>query len=110
MKFCKRPGCPNLVESGYCPEHKPPDRARSEKVADAFYVSKQWRRLRDWYISGNPLCEICGGIGSTIHHKTEIKAGGDRLSVDNLLTVCGKCHYKVHPRQGKRSELKKYSY
>ena len=114
--FCKRPGCPNLVETGvsFCADHErkavPVD--PHPKVADEFYVSVRWRRLREWYISGNPLCEICGKPGRVVHHVVEIKDGGSEMDESNLETVCYQCHTSLHPRKkrtGKR-QPKVYSY
>jgi len=67
-KFCKQPGCPALVERGYCPEHKP----KSTKKADPFYVSKEWRRFRKWFLDRHPLCS-CGNVGRHVDHIKEIK-------------------------------------
>jgi len=103
MKFCKQPGCPALVERGYCPEHKP----KSTKKADPFYVSKEWRRFQKWFISRHPLCTECGQVGRHVHHIREIKAGGEPLAESNCRTLCAACHNKRH---GNRAAGKLYSY
>ena len=117
--FCKRPGCPNLVETGisFCTDHerKAVPVEQHTKVADPFYLSVAWRRLREWHISGQPLCVVCGAPGQIVHHILERKdaGGGDvEYAASNLETMCRKCHSDRHPRKkrtGKR-QPKVYSY
>ena len=112
MKFCKTAGCPNLVARGFCDDHqraiKPSVRdlatAEGPKVADPFYVSARWRKLREFYIRSNPLCEICGAVGAIVHHTEGID--GAEMDVNSLQTVCKQCHNKLHSKK----RLKKYSY
>ncbi|HOO65041.1 MAG TPA: HNH endonuclease [Synergistaceae bacterium] len=66
-----------------------------------FYATSEWRRLRDWYRAGHPLCEECQRQGRVtaaelVHHKVEISEGGKSLDVDNLESLCWSCHSKVH--------------
>ena len=62
-----------------------------------FYNSRQWRRLRQYYIQMNPLCKHCKdkGIikgGECIDHIIPIRLGGKPLSLNNLQTLCNSCH------------------
>jgi len=94
-KYCAAFPCPNLAINGaYCVEHKP---ARAPKQADDFYLSPVWRRFRAWYVSKHPFCELCEQEGrlvpvDIVDHITEIRDGGDRLSEDNAMSLCHKCH------------------
>ena len=111
-RFCKFPDCPNLIESGtFCPDHErkgtSPD-GNQPKVADPFYSSVAWRKLREWHISGNPLCVECGAPGVIVDHIQAIKEGGSEMSTENLRTLCRTCHGSKHPKQ--RTAKRKYSY
>jgi 5-methylcytosine-specific restriction enzyme A len=110
MKFCKKPGCPNTVETGFCPEHTKTPVERSEKVTDPFYLSVRWRRLRERFISGHPLCS-CGQPAVIVHHKRGIKDDPSlAMAESNLEVVCRACHNDLHPRkQGTRGK-RVYSY
>ena len=65
----------------------------------AFYQSKQWRALRNWYIKQNPLCEMCKrkGItksGNCVDHIKPVTLGGHKVNENNLQTLCNRCHAK----------------
>lgn len=79
-----------------------------------FYHSKEWRNkrkqvlLRDKY-----LCQSCLRKGYVnpvkkgqrfyVHHIVELKDDWDRrLDLDNLETVCAKCHIESHRGQRKK--------
>jgi hypothetical protein len=57
---------------------------------------KRKARTRDNY-----TCQLCGARqyefsrALDVHHKNGIKTDGN---LDNLLTVCSKCHKTLHPR------------
>lgn len=73
------------------------------------YADRKWRRLRDWYISLHPLCEVClsKGIvheGESVHHKKSPFKGDSvdwNLMLDdkNLQTVCRDCHGELHAEE-----------
>ena len=95
-KYCQSFPCSNMAVSGtaYCSQHQP---ARAPKDTDPFYLSVQWRRFRQWYISNHALCEQCEREGLTVpaamvDHVVELKDGGDRLSAANAQSLCWKCH------------------
>ncbi|MFV0441909.1 MAG: HNH endonuclease [Lachnospirales bacterium] len=101
---CSHQGCPNLTDNRYCVEHKKQENKRYEKydrnpVIHRRY-GKVWKRIRDSYIRGNPLCEECSKAerytrASEVHHKIPLSQGGthDR---DNLMSLCKSCHSKIH--------------
>lgn len=94
-KYCAAFPCRNLAVNGaYCTEHKP---ARAPKQADDFYLSPAWRHFRNWYVSNHPFCKQCESEGrlvpvDIVDHITEIRDGGARLSEDNAMSLCHKCH------------------
>ena len=105
LKQCTFPGCPALVKSGRCDKHKRQERRRWDdnrgNSGERGY-NAQWYRLRAVKVSLNPLCEICLARGvfvpvAVVHHVEPISKRPDlRLSLDNLLSVCLRCHSDLH--------------
>ena len=70
-----------------------------------FYNSQEWRAVRDYKLSLNPLCELCiyslnGQItrADLVHHLLEISTpeGWERrLEVRYLQSLCLECHNTV---------------
>ena len=63
----------------------------------AFYQSRQWRNLRALKLQMNPLCEECERQGrlvpaQMVDHIIPINKGGEPLSMDNLQSLCNRCH------------------
>lgn len=80
-----------------------PKRKSHEHQVDnsAFYHSKQWRALRNWFIKQNPLCAQCereGKIngGQCVDHIKPIRLSGKKMWTcpSNLQTLCNPCHAK----------------
>lgn len=111
-RCCAYPGCPKLAEekSTYCAEHK--------KVMDKQYQTyerptdinkkygRAWKRIRDRYVKGHPLCEMCLKHGKAVpveevHHIVSLSKGGTH-STDNLMSLCQSCHTKIHLEMGDR--------
>ena len=79
-----------------------------QELAQDFYSSKAWRRLRDTYISLHPLCECCIQHekiepASEVHHKVPYLRGETEeerwslfLDEKNLMSLCEKCHLGLH--------------
>lgn len=73
-----------------------------------YYHNKQWKLLREWYISSHPLCEVCLFKGRSVpaeevHHRIPFSQGETMeekyellLDPDNLQSVCRKCHMDIH--------------
>lgn len=65
--------------------------------ANAFYHSKQWSTVRDYiYARGMGMCQVCGNAVTNrkvIDHIHPLKVSNEeRLSQDNLWTLCYRCH------------------
>lgn len=72
------------------------------------YNTSRWRELRLVKLMRNPLCEMClkdGRVTPTedVHHIVSFMSVYDhqqRLTLafdfDNLMSLCKKCHQKVH--------------
>ena len=49
------------------------------------------------YITLHPKCELCGDPAITAHHIVhQARSNYLRLDKKNLLSVCGKCHGRIH--------------
>lgn len=59
--------------------------------------SKKWIKLKEYCLErDNYTCQECGSIENLhCHHIMSIYEEGDN-SVDNLIILCAKCHYKKH--------------
>lgn len=93
--------------------HKPKRRvSRKGNSYDAerrrIYNSERWRKLRKLKFSNDPLCEMCLKAGritpaEDIHHIRSFMDASTieercRLAYDytNLMSLCKKCHQRVH--------------
>jgi hypothetical protein len=67
-----------------------------------FYNSGRWKRCREAYKKiMHYQCELCGGVGEIVHHKTPLTQGNINdpdvaLSFAKLRLVCRKCHGAEH--------------
>ena len=107
---CSYPGCPNLTDGRFCPEHEKKEAKRYEKYDRDPNTKRRygraWKRIRDSYADAHPLCEMCleNGVYTTteqIHHVKPLSQGGthDR---ENLMALCKSCHAKIHAEPGDR--------
>jgi len=111
-QYCKHPGCNVLVDSGYCPRHKPPtppgDKQRNK--VDSKIYDRTWRKLRAMKLRRNPLCEVCLSKGLTVlatevdHIKPVKKYPELRLVYDNLQSLCKSCHSKKTRRENRNKD------
>lgn len=107
---CRYPGCPNLTEERYCPQHRHEINSNYEKYGRDKAAKKRygraWKRIRDKYAAEHPFCELCFERGiivltEEIHHKKPLSEGGthDR---SNLIALCKSCHSQIHAKRGDR--------
>ena len=100
-KFCKKPGCSNLVSgSGYCAEHSNLERGYDKyrgNSAKRGYDHK-WRAARQRFLEQNPICKHCFEAGKLtpavvvdhiVPHKGDRTLFWDR---DNWQPLCASCH------------------
>jgi 5-methylcytosine-specific restriction enzyme A len=104
---CSHAGCNALVASGRCEKHKQAEQRRYDdsRKDDPFhkiYSSARWRKLRYIKLSKTPLCERCFEPATDVHHKREIRDGGDVFDYDNLESLCHACHSSHGATSGKR--------
>jgi len=107
-KPCANPLCSALVPmtARYCDKHRRDhERARTarrredpvERSLLDFYNSRLWRTFRLNFLADNALCEACKREGrltpaTVVDHVVPVKAGGDRLDVDNCQALCASHH------------------
>lgn len=79
----------------------------AKSFAKSFYQSKQWKTVRDWYVSERTkmdggLCECCHTEpGVEVHHikpltPENINDQDITLNPDNLMFLCKFCHFEKH--------------
>jgi len=72
-----------------------PDREEVE-----FYSSKEWSKAKQKARERDGHeCQECGGTDWElhVHHRTPVSEGGAPFKLDNLITLCARCHDKRHP-------------
>ena len=107
-KPCAYPGCPNLTDGRYCPEHQSKINSDYEKYGRDKNAKRKygraWKRIRDKYAAEHPFCERCFERGilvetEEIHHKLPLSEGGthDR---NNLIALCKAVPFREHAERG----------
>ena len=107
---CSFPGCPNLTDGRYCPEHQQQVNHNYEKYGRDRSAKKKyghaWKRIRDKYAAEHPFCELCFQRGilvptEEIHHIKPLAEGGTN-DCRNLIALCKSCHSQIHAKRGDR--------
>lgn len=99
---CGYPGCPELSDGSYCEKHRRQvnseyNRFSRDEDSTAFYRSAAWRRLSRLQLKREPLCAECLKAeritpAEISDHVIPIRAGGARLDMANLQSLCKSCH------------------
>ncbi|RXI58977.1 HNH endonuclease [Clostridium tetani] len=119
-KPCKKFRCKNLTQypNKYCDLHSDLEekekyqmnkqydfhiRNKRDRRYSDFYHSTEWIKVRQLRLTiDNGLCQQCLKdkkitLADVVHHKVELKDDwSKRVDVDNLLSLCHKCHNTVH--------------
>ena len=81
---------------------------------DQFYLTNEWIKLRKKvYKRDNYRCQICGNgkeSGKRVaHHLDEISKSEkqDWINVDRIITLCIRCHNKIHDKFGANNPRRK---
>jgi len=73
-----------------------------------YYSTRRWRKLREFKLQNNPLCEMCEKKervtpATEVHHIVKFSSGDNeeeknRLAYDynNLMSICDCCHREIH--------------
>lgn len=100
------PGCPHLVEHGYCPVHEKllGADARRESAARRGY-GRRWREASQAFLLERPLCAECARRGMTtlaavvdhiLPHRGDQDLFWDR---ENWQPLCKPCHDRKTARE-----------
>lgn len=108
-KPCKYPGCNRLTDGTYCAEHARIINARYNKerrdpAINNRYLNDEWRNVREQYIVAHPFCELCRKKGKLVraeevHHIRPLAEGGSH-AFSNLISLCHRCHARIHAQRG----------
>lgn len=110
---CVIPGCQNLLTSRqkkYCSDNCYRRWVRSLHL-------QSWDVVRANVINRDGKCMDCGTKdpqpisgserwGFEVHHIKPISEGGDEFDMDNLVTLCVKCHIERHRKKYNISNMK----
>ena len=109
QKPCKYPGCPKLTDGTYCTEHahlmyQRYNKEQRDPEINARYQNDEWRQIREQYIVAFPFCQLCRKQGKLVkaeevHHIRPLAEGGTN-DFSNLISLCHRCHAKVHAERG----------
>lgn len=57
--------------------------------------SPLWPKVRKAHLAEHPRCEACGKKGmNQVHHEIPVHVAPEKeLDRDNLITLCGDCHF-----------------
>lgn len=110
LKPCKYPGCPNLTDSQFCPEHrKKADRDYNRFYRDPAhkerYHTAAWHTIRAVQLARHPLCEMCMEEGryikaTLVNHRVPLAEGGTNAP-ENLCSLCAAHHTALHNKMRK---------
>jgi 5-methylcytosine-specific restriction protein A len=97
---CRHTGCNSLIDNpGYCDKHRAERYRQQKSIAgedykerNRFYMSSDWKKLREKQLLYYPACNVCNKRASIADHVMPISKGGERLSMDNLQSLCVRCH------------------
>ncbi|WP_270578005.1 HNH endonuclease [Caldibacillus thermoamylovorans] len=77
----------------------------SKDYAKAFYKSQKWIRKRELILKRDEYkCRECKRYGktspaTTVHHVIPLDQRPDlKLNINNLISLCDKCHNQMHNR------------
>ncbi|RKX02326.1 HNH endonuclease [Corynebacterium diphtheriae] len=107
---CSHPGCPELTEKRFCPEHACAEDTRYRKYQRDPKINRRydhrWRKIRAAYVEAHPLCEDCLARArytpvDEVHHVIPLEHGGTH-DESNLRSLCKPCHSRQSALDGDR--------
>lgn len=92
-RLCLQAGCDQAsTYRGYCQSHSTEKERGINRAGSSIYKTKRWSLTRRKKLSLSPLCERCGSLADTVHHRVDIAEGGDEWAMSNLESLCASCH------------------
>ena len=63
-------------------------------ATDPFYLSREWRRFRAWFLRHNPSCSVpgCRTPATHVDHEVARRAGGADFDPLNCRSFCASHH------------------
>ncbi len=81
-------------------------KVKGSKVANhaKLYNSARWKAVREKQLKIQPLCEVClnkqiNEVATQVDHIKAITWGGSELDLQNLQSLCYRCHGKKSKRE-----------
>lgn len=124
LRQCTFNGCNAAVEvphnyrgSPRCDKHTRPVHTPKRRYEHHYhngkniYKTQRWVKLRNQYVSFQPLCEHCLGFGiikdgKIVDHIIELEDGGEPYEWDNLQHLCHSCHNAKTGREASKRRRK----
>ena len=79
------------------------DASRMDDPHHQFVSSKRWRRVRMMKLKRDPLCADCGEMATEVHHERGRRDAPEAAYLlDNLVSLCKRCHTKRENRARRR--------
>lgn len=98
-KPCKYGGCPNLVDHGYCEQHKSAARVVVDRHRpwQKLYNTKRWQDHRKEQLSKEPWCAKCLRANiyvpaTDVHHVDPHRGDLVKFFTGKLESLCHPCH------------------
>lgn len=107
---CGYPGCPNLTDGYYCPEHEKQMESQYNRYGRSPEMKRRyhgaWPAIRKRFLTQHPLCEQCRREGrvtaaAEVHHILPLSQGGSHEET-NLMALCKPCHSRITATEGGR--------
>ena len=79
------------------------------KLRMKIYQSEKWKDIKNAHLMEYPICEICNKeLAEDVHHISTFLVNNSidielAFDYDNLLSVCKKCHGKIHQPKKKKN-------
>ena len=114
LRYCKQPGCPQRVRSGYCERHQRDygrERDRKRPTAAQRGYDWHWAAYREAFMAQNPLCAECERNGrvsasAELDHITPRSVRPDLFwSRSNHQALCLQCHREKTAREKREGRI-----
>lgn len=96
LQTCAKPGCPELVVSGYCDKHKTKS-SQYHQEWQCLYDTQRWQRIRAIQLSVQPWCEEClrantYTLATDVDHVEPHRGDKRKFFSGPFQSLCKRCH------------------
>lgn len=97
LRPCSYPGCPNLVRSGYCEQHRHLEVKQHILEYQRLYNHSSWNRLRAAQLARDPWCADCLAKdiytpATDVDHIEPHRGDPVKFFAGRLQSLCHPCH------------------